>query len=128
MAKILKCIYLQGICVIDKYLYTCGGTTGWEYNIDVRRLDLSTHEWELLDVTQSQREHLQHYRRKVGTPNFRIGKIGPGLEIFLCKQPDADAFRDTPTATGSLISASLRNGFDWQTLNLALYAVSRNSS
>ena len=32
--------------VIGNSLYIVGGTTGWEYNCDVHKLNFSTAEWE----------------------------------------------------------------------------------
>ena len=35
--------------MIDDYFYVNGGTTGWEYNSETHRLNLSTSEWKDLD-------------------------------------------------------------------------------
>lgn len=40
--------YGPGIVIHDNYLYTIGGTTGFEYSCDVHRLNLSNNVWELV--------------------------------------------------------------------------------
>ena len=34
--------------LVDRYIYTIGGTTGFEYNMDIHRFDLTTCNWELV--------------------------------------------------------------------------------
>ena len=35
--------------LVDRYIYTVGGTTGFVYNMDVHRFDLTTCTWELVE-------------------------------------------------------------------------------
>ena len=39
-------MYIQVIHKVGKYFYVFGGTTGWEYNAEVHRLDIETYCWE----------------------------------------------------------------------------------
>ena len=39
---------LQAVCMSEDYLYVVGGTTGFQYSIDVHRLDLEHRTWEQL--------------------------------------------------------------------------------
>lgn len=41
-------MFPQTAVLQDQYLYRFGGTTGWEYNAEVHRLDLRTKEWQLV--------------------------------------------------------------------------------
>jgi len=34
--------------IVGQYLYVFGGTTGWEYNADLHRLDMSRWVWEVV--------------------------------------------------------------------------------
>lgn len=38
----------QAVCMSDDYLFVVGGTTGFQYSIDVHRLDLEHRTWEQL--------------------------------------------------------------------------------
>ena len=38
----------QGICMVGDMLITCGGTTGWQYNMDVHCLNTQTLHWQRL--------------------------------------------------------------------------------
>lgn len=38
--------YGHTMTLIDRYIYTCGGTTGFVYNMDIHRFDLTTLTWE----------------------------------------------------------------------------------
>lgn len=40
--------YGPGIVIHDNYLYTIGGTTGFEYSCDVHRLNFSNNVWEIV--------------------------------------------------------------------------------
>lgn len=35
---------------VGRYVYVCGGTTGFVYNMDLHRLDIHTGVWEHLTV------------------------------------------------------------------------------
>lgn len=39
-----NCIF-QAVCLSDDKLYVVGGTTGFQYSIDVHCLDLNQREW-----------------------------------------------------------------------------------
>lgn len=45
-------LYGQGVVMEGKNIYSIGGTSGYLYEMDVHRLDLSTRQWELLYKTQ----------------------------------------------------------------------------
>ena len=41
-------LFLQSSYLHNMYLYVIGGTSGFEYDCDVHRLDLNTLKWEVL--------------------------------------------------------------------------------
>ena len=67
----------------------------------VGRLD----EREALDVAEAERGHLQDDRGQVGAQDLGLGELGPGGEVVLGVEADADAGRDAPAAPGPLVGA-----------------------
>ena len=48
-------------------------------------------EWELGDVAEPERQHLQHDRGERGAQDLRIGELGPLREVVVGVEPDGDA-------------------------------------
>ena len=44
----------QAVTTVGNHLYVHGGTTGWEYNSEMHRLNLSKSVWEDLDLDNDQ--------------------------------------------------------------------------
>ena len=72
---------------------------------------------EIVDITQTERSHLQDHAGEVRAQDFRIGERRPRLEVRLIVEPKADAGADTPAAAGTLIRRSLRDVLDLQLLH-----------
>ena len=85
----------------------------------VRRVE----ERERADVAEPERGHLQDHRGQVGPLDLRLGEPGPGLEVLLGVEPDADAVGGTPAAALALVGAGLRDRLDRQPLHLGPGAV-----
>ncbi len=80
-------------------------------------------ERELFDAAQAQLQHAQDHPGQAGAADFRIGELGPRLEIGLGVQAVADTLGDTAAATLALIGASLRDRLDVQTVQLVARTV-----
>ena len=89
----------------------------------VGRLD----ERELGHVTEPDRRHLEDDGRQVGPQDLGLGELGPGVEVVLGVEPDADAGRDAPAASGPLVGRRLRDRFDRESLHLEPAAVPRDA-
>ncbi|XP_002741199.1 kelch domain-containing protein 10-like [Saccoglossus kowalevskii] len=86
--------YGQSTALVDCSLYVQGGTTGWQYNSDVHRLNLQTREWERLFDTEAEIERLiktrgtllnrelpipePRYRHEMATDGKRLYILGGG--------------------------------------------------
>ena len=51
---IFTIISFQAVTTVGNILYVHGGTTGWEYNSEMHRLNLSSTEWEDMDLDNDQ--------------------------------------------------------------------------
>jgi len=72
-------LYGQGVVMDGKYIYSIGGTSGYEYEMDVHRLDLSTRKWELLHKSLGDiQEPEPRYRHEVVYYKDRIYIFGGG--------------------------------------------------
>ncbi|XP_050425313.1 kelch domain-containing protein 10-like isoform X3 [Adelges cooleyi] len=72
-------LYGQGVVMDSKYIYSIGGTSGYEYEMDVHRLDLSTKKWELLHKSRGLvHEPEPRYRHEVVFYKGRIYIFGGG--------------------------------------------------
>lgn len=75
--------YGQAIVLNDKYLYTTGGTTGYEYSLDIHRLDLQTKVWEQIFLSNPGRvEPAGRYRHELAFVGDRIFVLGGGTAEF----------------------------------------------
>ncbi|XP_041349835.1 kelch domain-containing protein 10-like [Gigantopelta aegis] len=71
--------YGHAMLLIDDYLYVCGGTTGWIYNIDVHRLNLRTLVWEKLSPkTVSDCDPDGRYRHEIAIHQNKLFMFGGG--------------------------------------------------
>ncbi|CAG7822338.1 unnamed protein product [Allacma fusca] len=71
--------YGQAIVLDKKCFYVIGGTTGYDYSLDVHKLDLVTFEWETLFVTRGEaREPTPRYRHEVAFDGSQIFILGGG--------------------------------------------------
>lgn len=60
--------------VLGHSLYVFGGTTGWEYNSDLHRLDLQSFEWDLVGVSGVRPDgRYRHEVAAVGSEMFVFG-------------------------------------------------------
>jgi hypothetical protein len=73
-------LYGQALALDGLYLYTVGGTTGYEYNADVHRLDLRTGVWEVVYVCEGKgkKEPQGRYRHELAFDGTRIYLLGGG--------------------------------------------------
>ena len=76
-----------------------------------------------LDVAEAERRHLQDDRRQVGAQDLGLGERGPGVEVLLVVEADADAGRHAAAATRPLVGRRLRDRLDGQALHLGAAAV-----
>ena len=72
--------YGQALVLDGPYLYTVGGTTGFDYTADVHRLDLRTGIWEEIYVCTGRvcGEPLGRYRHELAFDGTRIYIFGGG--------------------------------------------------
>ncbi|CAK8689337.1 kelch domain-containing protein 10-like [Clavelina lepadiformis] len=72
-------IYGQAMVFIGQYLYIYGGTTGYEYNTDLHRLNLKTFVWENLNPANSWNDMPpERYRHEIAQYDNHIFVIGGG--------------------------------------------------
>uniref|UniRef100_A0A0P4WED7 Kelch domain-containing protein 10 n=1 Tax=Scylla olivacea TaxID=85551 RepID=A0A0P4WED7_SCYOL len=86
MGKKPKPMYGQAVCMSDDYLYVVGGTTGFQYSIDVHRLDLENRTWEQL-FPPSPPPHTipeERYRHEVVEHNGSLYVFGGGRSDTSC--------------------------------------------
>ncbi|XP_050098285.1 kelch domain-containing protein 10 homolog [Anopheles aquasalis] len=72
--------YGQGIVYCDNYLYTIGGTNGFDYTLDVHRLHLPSRTWECAyECRPNIREDPEgRYRHELAFDDSRIFVLGGG--------------------------------------------------
>ncbi|KFB48395.1 AGAP005004-PA-like protein [Anopheles sinensis] len=72
--------YGQGIVCHDNYLYTIGGTNGFDYTLDVHRLHLPTRSWECAYECRPNinDDPLGRYRHELAYDDSKIYVIGGG--------------------------------------------------
>ncbi|XP_075217092.1 scruin like at the midline [Lycorma delicatula] len=71
--------YGQAIVFHNKYLYTVGGTTGYEYSLDIHCLDLQSKVWEQIYVCNTGCEEPPgRYRHELAFDGNRIFVLGGG--------------------------------------------------
>ncbi|XP_071082314.1 kelch domain-containing protein 10-like [Haliotis cracherodii] len=71
--------YGHAMLLIGRYLYVCGGTTGFVYNMDVHRLSLDTLVWEKLSSDQeSPSDPDGRYRHEMACFQHRLYIFGGG--------------------------------------------------
>lgn len=71
--------YGQAIILYDQYLYTLGGTTGYEYTSDIHRLNLKSGNWESVYICKGLRsEPPGMYRHEVVLYESKIYVFGGG--------------------------------------------------
>lgn len=72
-------LYGQGVVMDNMCIYSIGGTSGYEYEMDVHRLDLRTRKWELLHKSRGEgQEPEPRYRHEVVFYKGRIYIFGGG--------------------------------------------------
>ncbi|GLH12868.1 Kelch domain-containing protein 10 homolog [Gryllus bimaculatus] len=71
--------YGQALVLDGGFLYTVGGTTGYEYSADIHRLNLKTGQWEEVHVCRGGRgEPDGRYRHELAFDGSRIFVMGGG--------------------------------------------------
>ena len=78
-------------------------------------------------LAEPQQGHLEYHRREVGSQDLRLGEGGPGEEVLLRIEPDADTRGDPPAAPLALVGAGLGYALDRKALHLAAVAVAADS-
>ncbi|GCB61396.1 hypothetical protein scyTo_0014327 [Scyliorhinus torazame] len=72
-------IYGQAMVIINGYLYIFGGTTGYVYNTDLHRLDLTAREWIQLKPNNPPSDlPEERYRHEIAHDGQRIYILGGG--------------------------------------------------
>lgn len=75
-------LYGQAVVLNGQYLYTVGGTTGYEYSADVHRLNLESKVWEEVYICKgSVNEPGGRYRHELVFDGTRIFILGGGTAI-----------------------------------------------
>ena len=75
-------LYGQAVLLHDGYLYTVGGTSGFQYFMDVHRLELSTRRWERLYMAVGQEgEPSPRYRHELCSWNGHLFVLGGGTSF-----------------------------------------------
>jgi hypothetical protein len=72
--------YGQALVLDGLYLYTVGGTTGFDYTADIHRLNLRTGIWEEVYICKGSkwREPKGRYRHELAFDGTRIYLLGGG--------------------------------------------------
>ncbi|CAK9810168.1 Kelch domain-containing protein 10 homolog [Anthophora plagiata] len=85
-------LYGQALIYHELYLYTVGGTTGYEYTCDIYRFDLRTHVWETVYICsgKDQSEPAGRYRHELAFDGKLIYVLGGGTAL------DAFGFTEIP--------------------------------
>lgn len=83
--------YGMSIVCKDNYLYTLGGTQGFDYTADIYRLDFKTHKWDLLAVSRPEIDPIQpigRYRHEIAIDSRYIYIFGGGTadQVFDLKE------------------------------------------
>ena len=69
-------------------------------------------ERERSDVAESDVRHLQDDRGQVRAEDLGVGELGPGVEVVLGVEPDADAVGHPAAPPGPLVGRCLRDPLD----------------
>lgn len=69
--------YGHAMTNVGRYVYVCGGTTGFVYNMDLHRLDIHTGVWEHLTV-HSKYTPDSRYRHEMVSDGFKLYVFGGG--------------------------------------------------
>jgi hypothetical protein len=80
-------LYGQAICLDqDGCLYTVGGTTGFQYFMDVNAIDLASPEpvWERLNSSSDPGEPFPRYRHEIAVYEGKIYLLGGGTSTSVC--------------------------------------------
>ncbi|XP_011691613.1 PREDICTED: kelch domain-containing protein 10 homolog [Wasmannia auropunctata] len=75
--------YGQALVCHGPYLYTVGGTTGYEYTCDIHRFDLRTGVWEVVYICSGRDEFEPYgrYRHELAFDGNKIYVLGGGTSI-----------------------------------------------
>uniref|UniRef100_A0A1B6MI30 Kelch domain-containing protein 10 n=1 Tax=Graphocephala atropunctata TaxID=36148 RepID=A0A1B6MI30_9HEMI len=74
--------YGQAIILINHYLYTIGGTTGFEYTCDIHRLNLQDRIWEAVYTCKgTDNEPRGRYRHEIAFDQNKIYVLGGGTSV-----------------------------------------------
>ncbi|XP_020290298.1 kelch domain-containing protein 10 homolog isoform X2 [Pseudomyrmex gracilis] len=78
--------YGQALVSFGPYIYTMGGTTGYDYTCDIHKFDLRTHRWEMIYARsgRDESEPLGRYRHELAFDGRLIYVFGGGTstEVF----------------------------------------------
>lgn len=73
--------YGMSIVAKDNFLYTLGGTQGFDYTADLYRLDFNAHQWELLAISRPEIDPIEpigRYRHEIAIDSRYIYIFGGG--------------------------------------------------
>ncbi|XP_076304049.1 scruin like at the midline isoform X2 [Tachypleus tridentatus] len=70
-----KPLYGQGVALYKEALYVVGGTSGYEYTMEIHKLDLHEKEWKLLPAKTTPESR---YRHEIAVDDERIYVFGGG--------------------------------------------------
>lgn len=75
--------YGQAVICDGPYLYTVGGTSGYEYTCDIHRFDLRTKHWDAIYICAGRDPHEPkgRYRHELAFDGRRIYILGGGTSI-----------------------------------------------
>lgn len=72
-------LYGQAAFIKDNYFYVVGGTTGFDYFVDIHRLNLETKQWEEVYICKGLRnEPLGRYRHELAVVGNKVYILGGG--------------------------------------------------
>jgi hypothetical protein len=73
--------YGMSICCKDNFLYTLGGTQGFDYTADIYRLNFELQKWELLAISRPEIDPIQpigRYRHEIAIDSRYVYIFGGG--------------------------------------------------
>ncbi|KAK3880199.1 hypothetical protein Pcinc_007664 [Petrolisthes cinctipes] len=87
-------MYGQAVCLSDDKLYVVGGTTGFQYSIDVHCLDLHERAWTDLSPTSSRMTPTpkERYRHEIVEHDGSLYVLGGGRSDAACDLTDLPTF------------------------------------
>lgn len=89
-------LYGHSMTIVGRYLYVFGGTTGWEYNADLHRLDMTRWVWEV--VKTDSEPPAGRYRHEVACYARKLYIFGGGRSAASYKFKSIPVFEiDTDT-------------------------------